>query len=200
MKQSGLIILASQSQARRRLLHGAGLDFKSVAADLDEMAIRDRMQQKGDTVSNTAIILAQEKALFVSKTYPDHYIIGADQILDLAGQLFEKPGNLQEARQQLQQLCGRTHRLHNAVCVIKDHNILWSHVSHAHMSMRKFDTDFLEDYLNAAGPEIFHCVGSYQLEGLGAHLFDDIDGDYFSILGLPLLALLSFLRKIDVIH
>ncbi len=200
MKQSGLIILASQSRARRALLRGAGLEFETIAADLDEASIRSEAKKNGDTVSHTALSLAQEKARIVSSVHPDHYIIGADQILDLAGQLFEKPGNLDGARQQLLQLCGRTHRLHSAICVVKNNNILWSHVTHAHMTMRQFDADFLEDYLDAAGSEIFDCVGCYQLEGSGAHLFDDIDGDYFSILGLPLLALLSFLRTIDVIN
>jgi septum formation protein len=186
------LVLASQSRARQMLLGNAGLAFEAVPADIDERII----QQKSGLLKpgEIAALLAQEKALFVSSKMPDRYVVGADQTLALGQRLFSKPAGRAQAAEQLRALAGNTHELHSALAVARDGKILLSEVSIARMTMRQLSGDEVRTYLDTAGEAVTTSVGAYQLEGLGVHLFDRIEGDHFTILGLPLLPLLAFLR------
>lgn len=186
------LILASQSAARRMLLAGAGITFDAAPADIDERAIQ---QKSGLTVpGDVAALLAEQKAAFVSLRHPGRYVVGADQTLSVGDRLFNKPAGRDHAAQQLRDLAGRTHELHSAIAVACDGATIFSHVSVAHMTMRQLDDAAIDAYLDAAGDKVTTSVGAYQLEGLGVHLFELIEGDHFTILGLPLLPLLKFLR------
>jgi len=187
------LILASQSRARRALLSNAGLEFEVMAADVDERAIQQAsgLSRPGDIAG----LLAREKALWVSSRRPGQYVIGADQTLALGLRLFNKPAGRAEAAEQLSALAGRGHELHSAVAVARDGTILFADVSMARMLMRQLDEIEIDEYLDTAGEVVASSVGAYQLEGLGVHLFERIEGDHFTILGLPLLPLLAFLRS-----
>ena len=186
------LILASQSAARRMLLAGAGITFDAALADIDERGIqrRSNLTAPGDI----AALLAEQKAAFVSLRHPGRYVVGADQTLSVGDRLFNKPTGRDQAAQQLRDLSGKTHELHSAIAVACDGATLFSHVSVAHMTMRQLDDSAIDTYLDAAGDKVTTSVGAYQLEGLGVHLFELIEGDHFTILGLPLLPLLKFLR------
>ncbi len=187
------LILASQSRARQMLLANAGLEFEAVPADIDERAVQQssRLASPGDI----AALLAREKALSVSMRYPGQYVVGADQTLALGPRLFSKPAGRTPAAEQLRALSGNKHELHSAAVVARDGNILFEIVSIAGMTMRRLGEAEIEAYLNEAGEAVTSSVGAYQLEGLGVHLFERIEGDHFTILGLPLLQLLAFLRS-----
>lgn len=187
------LILASQSRARQMLLQNAGVDFEPVPADIDE-----RKVQKASGLSapdEIASLLAREKARFVSSQKPGRYVIGADQTLALGERLFSKPAGRDQAADQLRALAGRTHQLHSAVAVARDGKILFADISVARMTMRRLGAAEIDTYLDRAGGVVTTSVGAYQLEGLGVHLFERIEGDHFTILGLPLLPLLAFLRS-----
>jgi septum formation protein len=187
------LILASQSRARQMLLGNAGISFEAVPADIDERAV-----QKNSGLTSPgeiAGLLAREKAKFVSSKNPGRYVIGADQTLALGERLFSKPSGRAQAAEQLRLLAGNSHALHSAVAVARDGKIAFADVSVAAMSMRKLSDGEIEAYLDAAGEAVTSSVGAYQLEGLGVHLFERIEGDHFTILGLPLLPLLAFLRS-----
>ena len=187
------LILASQSSARKMLLANAGLDFEAVTADVDERGI-----QAASKLSNPreiALLLAREKANAVSVHRPGSHVIGADQTLALGDRLFNKPAGRAQALAQLHDLSGNTHELNSAVAVAHDGRIVFEDVSVARMTMRQMSEAELSAYLDAAGDAVTTSVGAYQLEGLGVHLFERIDGDHFTILGLPLLPLLAFLRR-----
>jgi septum formation protein len=187
------LILASQSRARQMLLHNAGFDFEPVPADIDE-----RNVQKDSGLSapgEIASLLAREKARFVSSQKPGRYVIGADQTLALGERLFSKPGGRDQAADQLRALAGNSHELHSAVAVARDGKILFADISVARMTMRRLGAAEIDAYLDQAGAAVTTSVGAYQLEGLGVHLFERIEGDHFTILGLPLLPLLAFLRS-----
>lgn len=187
------LILASQSSARKMLLANAGLEFKAVTADIDERGI-----QAASRLSNPreiGLLLAREKAKAVSANHPGSYVIGADQTLALGGRLFNKPAGRAEALAQLRDLAGTSHELNSAVAVAHDGKIVFNDVSVARMTMRQMTESELSTYLDAAGAAVTTSVGAYQLEGLGIHLFERIEGDHFTILGLPLLPLLAFLRN-----
>lgn len=186
------LVLASQSRARQVLLGNAGLAFEAIPADIDERAIQEKsgLLKPGEI----AALLAQEKARFISAKLPDRYVIGADQTLALGQRLFSKPAGPAHAAEQLRALAGNTHELHSAVSVAQAGKVLFSDVSVARMTMRQLNGDEIRAYLEAAGDRVTTTVGAYQLEGLGVHLFERIDGDHFTILGLPLLPLLAFLR------
>ena len=186
------LILASQSPARKMLLANAGISFEAVPADIDERSV-----QKNSGLSapgEIAGLLAREKACFVSSKNPGRYVVGADQTLALGSRLFSKPAGRAQAADQLRLLAGGTHELHSAVAVARDGKIVFSEVSVARMTMRRLDESAIEAYLDQAGQAVTTSVGAYQLEGLGVHLFERIEGDHFTILGLPLLPLLAFLR------
>ncbi|QPF84939.1 Maf family protein [Bradyrhizobium genosp. L] len=187
------LILASQSRARKMLLENAGLDFEALPADIDERAVqRDSgLSSPGEIAS----LLAREKALSVSRQKPGQYVVGADQTLALGPQMFSKPAGRAQAAEQLGLLAGRTHELHSAVSVARNGKIQFADVSIARMTMRPLGRSEIEAYLGQAGDAVTTSVGAYQLEGLGVHLFERIEGDHFTILGLPLLSLLAFLRR-----
>lgn len=193
-----VLILASASRTRRALLDAAGLAFGVIAADLDE----DTMRQALDEVDpqDVAEILARAKAEAVSVGHPDAVVIGADQILALDGRIFTKPKDDEAARRQLLDLQGRTHTLVSAVAIARRGATVWTDTGAARLSMRSLTPEFIGRYLAAAGPRALESVGAYQLEGLGAHLFTQVDGDYFTVLGLPLLPLLEALRNQKVIE
>jgi len=187
------LILASQSSARKMLLKNAGLDIASVTADIDERGI-----QAASKLSNPreiSLLLAREKAAAVSAHHAGSYVIGADQTLALGDRLFNKPAGRAQAMVQLRDLAGRSHELNSAVAVARDGKIVFEDVSVARMTMRQLTEAELSAYLDAAGEAVTTSVGAYQLEGLGIHLFERIEGDHFTILGLPLLPLLAFLRR-----
>ena len=187
------LILASQSRARQVLLANAGISFKSIPADIDERAVQ---QNSGlSAPADVAAALAREKALWGSSHQPDRFVIGADQTLALGDRLFSKPAGRAQAAEQIRALAGRSHELHSAVAVACDGAILFETVTIARMTMRTLGEAELAAYLDEAGAAVTSSVGAYQLEGLGVHLFDRIEGDHFTILGLPLLPLLAFLRS-----
>ncbi|SEH79738.1 Maf family protein [Tardiphaga sp. OK245] len=191
------LILASQSLARRELLANAGITFDAMPADIDERGIQQKSGLKAP--GEIAALLAERKAAFISLRHPGRYVLGADQILALGDRMFSKPAEREQAAEQLAILAGRTHELHSALAVVCDGATLFSNVSVAHMTMRKLDDAAINAYLDAAGDKVTTSVGAYQLEGLGVHLFELIEGDHFTILGLPLLPLLSFLRGEEMI-
>ena len=187
------LILASQSRARQTLLANAGINFEAVAAEIDERAV-----QQGSGLSapgEIAALLAREKALSVSARLSGRFVIGADQTLALGKRLFSKPAGRAQAAEQLRALAGRSHELHSAVAVARDRKILFADATIARMTMRRLGEAEIDAYLDAAGEAVTSSVGAYQLEGLGVHLFERIEGDHFTILGLPLLQLLAFLRS-----
>ena len=187
------LILASQSRARQMLLANAGIGFQAVPADIDERAVQQAsgLAAPGDI----AALLAREKALWVSSRHPGKYVVGADQTLALGDRLFSKPAGREQAAEQLRALAGHAHALHSAVAVARDGKILFAETAIARMSMRPLSEVEIKVYLDAAGEAVTSSVGAYQLEGLGVHLFDRIEGDHFTVLGLPLLPLLAFLRS-----
>jgi len=186
------LILASQSRARQALLANAGIAFEAVPAEIDEREIQraSGLAAPGEIAS----LLARQKALWVSSRQPDRIVVGADQTLALAKQLFSKPAGRAQAADQARTLAGNSHELHSAVAVARDGNILFETVSVACMTMRQLSEAQINAYLDEAGAAVTTSVGAYQLEGLGIHLFERIEGDHFTILGLPLLPLLAFLR------
>jgi septum formation protein len=187
------LILASQSAARKMLLANAGLAFEAIPADIDERAVQAASRSSGP--GEIAALLAGEKAKAVSHLHPGRYVIGADQTLALGERLFNKPGGRAQAMGQLRDLAGQTHELHSAVAVAHNGKVLFGDVSVAHMTMRPLSDGEIEAYLEEVGEAVTSSVGAYQLEGLGVHLFERIEGDHFTILGLPLLSLLAFLRR-----
>jgi septum formation protein len=187
------LILASQSRARQALLANAGIGSEAVAAEIDERALQ---QASGlSAPGEIAALLAREKALAVSMRQPVKFVIGADQTLALGKRLFSKPSGRSQAAEQLRALAGRSHELHSAVAVASDGKILFESADIARMTMRRLSEAEIEAYLNEAGEAVTTSVGAYQLEGLGIHLFERIEGDHFTILGIPLLPLLAFLRS-----
>ncbi len=187
------LVLASQSLTRQALLANAGIDFEAVAAELDERAVQQAsgLLAPGDIAG----LLAREKALSVSSRQPGKYVIGADQTLAQGERLFSKPAGRPQAAEQLRALAGRSHELHSAVAVARDGKILFEAIAIAGMTMRRLGEAEIDVYLDQAGEAVTSSVGAYQLEGLGVHLFERIEGDHFTILGLPLLPLLAFLRS-----
>lgn len=195
------IILASGSAVRRHMLASAGVLFTVEPADVDEAAIRAELESAVVTVPPPAVagVLARAKAEQVSARHPDALVIGADQVLALGTRLFEKPPTLDAARAQLSQLRGRRHALHSAVALAEGGRVVWETVGKAELTMLSFSDDFLDTYVSRAGERICASVGAYELEGLGLQLFEAIEGDYFTILGLPMLELLAELRNQGVL-
>ncbi len=187
------LVLASESTARAKLLTGAGLTFDARPAGVDEGDLKK--SKTGMAANDLAEILAHEKARAISTDSMDALVIGADQILECEGQIYDKPVGEKGVRSHLRSLRGRPHRLISAVCVAEQGAIVWSHTAVANLTMRDFDDLYLEHYIRQAGPEVQSSVGAYRLEDIGIQLFERIEGDYFTILGLPLLPLLAFLRQ-----
>jgi septum formation protein len=190
------IILASGSAARRQMLAAAGVLFSVIPADVDEAAITATMQNESDCIEADVIAgaLARAKAIAVSDLHPAALVIGADQTLALGSKLFSKPADLVEARDHLDRLRGRTHALHSAVVIAQRGEVVWGTCETATLTMRRFSDAALDAYIARTGERICKSVGAYELEGHGLQLFERIEGDYFTILGLPMLPLLAELR------
>ena len=213
------VVLASQSRSRRTMLEQAGLIFDVVPSDVDEAAMRATFEPEraldGDYPIEVAEMLAAAKAVDVSVRLPDALVIGCHQVLALATErrmefggkrwtaasyeIFEKPADMAAARAHLSRLRGRAHQLHASVAIAQGGEVLWTCTDSAELSMRDFSDDFLAEYLSRAGERVCESVGAYQLEGLGVQLFEEIAGDYFTILGMPLLPLLEELRERGVL-
>ena len=190
------LILASESKIRAKLLEAAGLAFIVEPPGLDESAMRQAVSgEDALQPQDVAEVLARAKAEAVSDLAHGAFVIGADQVLALGDEIFAKPDSMESAREQLRALSGKTHKLQSSVALARDGEILFAHTEEASLTMRKLSPEFIGRYLAAAGEEVLSSVGAYQLEGLGIELFDKIEGDYFSILGLPLLPLLDALRR-----
>ncbi|MFC5992312.1 Maf-like protein [Limoniibacter endophyticus] len=193
------IILASQSPFRRTLLQNAGLSFETISADIDERAAEAPMRQTGATPADIAEVLAIAKAMDVSARIPSALVIGCDQTLSLDEEIYHKPESMEAARRHLLSLSGKTHQLNSAVVLVKDGELIWSHTGVADLTMRKLDPAFIGRHLARVGDVALKSVGAYQIEGEGIQLFEKIEGDYFTIVGLPLLALLEKLRELGAI-
>ncbi|MCC6597194.1 MAG: Maf family protein [Alphaproteobacteria bacterium] len=193
-KEKTRLILASQSRARQEMLHAAGLVFESIPAQIDEEALTRKWQGEGVAAQDIAEKLAEEKAVYIARTNPGALVIGADQVLECGGVLLSKALDAGEAREKLRALRGKTHHLISAFTLVRDGEILCAETQSARLTMRDFDEGFLESYCQKAGDALTKNVGAYALEGPGVHLFEKIEGDYFTILGLPLLPLLKQLR------
>lgn len=189
------LILASKSPFRSALLKNAGVTFSTASADIDERAVEEPLYETGATPEDVAQVLAEAKALDVSEKNPGSVVIGCDQTLSLGSEIFHKPADVEAAGRQLLQLSGRMHQLNSGVVLVKNGETLWRHVSVARMTMRELDPTFIGRYLGEVGEAVLSSVGAYQIEGRGIQLFEAIDGDYFTIVGLPLLPLLAQLRK-----
>ncbi len=203
MREDQTLILASGSRARREMLKSSGVSFTVEAANVDEDAVRaalagaDRSNELDP--ADVAEVLARSKAEAVSQSRPNACVIGGDQVLALDDEILTKPADEAAARRQLQKLKGRVHALHSAVALAIDGEVVWSHVETAQMHVRDFSDAFLDDYMRRAGRLVLGSVGAYHMEGLGIQLFDRIDGDYFTVLGMPLMPLLAELRARHVI-
>lgn len=191
------LIVASRSAVRAELLTNAGLRLEIKPADLNEPAMLKAMAADSDSVTpeDAAQILASAKALHVSQSNPGQLVLGADQTLSFSGEIHQKPKDMDAARRRLLAYSGKTHQLHSAAALVRDGQVVWETVDTADLVMRDLSPGFIGRYLSACGDAALGSVGCYQLEGLGAHLFREIRGDYFTILGLPLLALLEALRR-----
>lgn len=193
------LILASNSAARKAMLTGAGVAFTSESSGVDEGAETARLLAEGAGPADVAMALAGLKALEVSQRRPGAWVLGSDQTLELGGRMFGKAGSANEAADRLRLLRGRDHRLHSGAALARDGRLDWTGVDHAALRVRAFSEDFLAAYLAAEAEALTSCVGGYRLEGMGAQLFDGVEGDYFTVLGLPLWPVLDALRERGVI-
>lgn len=193
------IVLASTSKYRASILASAGLRFETRASDIDERAVEAAIEDSGAAPDDLAAVLAETKATAVSETMPGAVVIGCDQVLSLDGAVLHKCRTMEEARSRLLQLAGKTHHLNTAAAIAVDGETAWRHVEICSMTMRDLDPGFVGLHLAAVGDDVLNSVGAYHYEGQGIQLFDRIDGDYFSIVGLPLLALLRKLRELGAI-
>jgi septum formation protein len=191
-----MLILASQSQTRKALLEQAGLAFSTAPAQIDERGLETAATARGADGRDVALLLAERKAAFVAASHPGALVIGADQTLSLGSALLHKPADRDEAAAQLELLRGKPHRLHAAVTLVRDDLLLWSDIQSAELTMRDFTPEERDDVLEREGAAILASVGGYRLEGPSIRLFETVTGDYFTILGLPLLPLLAALRDL----
>ncbi|OCP23850.1 MULTISPECIES: Maf-like protein [unclassified Ensifer] len=193
------LVLASASPFRRALLENAGLVFTARAAEIDERALEKPLEEEGAAPEDVAVRLAEAKARDVARYFPEALVIGSDQTMSLGQRVYHKPKDMAEAGQHLLSLAGKTHRLNSAIVLARGDEILWRHVSSAHMSVRTLTAEFVDRHLQRVGSKALSSVGAYQLEGEGIQLFEKIEGDYFTILGLPMLPLLAKLRELGTI-
>lgn len=193
------LILASTSPFRRKMLADAGLDFEAIKPDIDERAVEAPLVASGATPSDVATILAEAKAVEVSERYPNALVLGCDQTLSLGDELLHKPEDMEAARRRLLALSGKTHELNSAAVLARAGETIWRDVGVAHLTMRKFDPGFVGRHLAQVSEKALTSVGAYQIEGQGIQLFEKIDGDHFTIVGLPLLAVLAELRRLGAI-
>ena len=193
------LILASTSRYRKSLMENAGLVFAVHVPLIDEREISNPMEAMSEDPRKIAAALAAAKALDVSRKFPDAYVIGSDQTMALGTQMFHKPKDLVEAHTHIMTLQGKTHSLHSAVAIARNNDVVWADMASAHLTMRSLTPANVETYLERAGEAVLWSVGAYQIESLGVTLFDKIDGDYFTIVGLPILPLLAALRQLEII-
>jgi len=193
------IILASSSPFRKMLLANAGVSFTAIKPDIDERAAEAPLKESGATPEDVALVLATTKAAEVSQRNPQALVIGSDQTLSLGDQVFHKPADMEGARRHLLRLSGKMHQLNSAVVLVREGETLWSHVAVARLTMRALEPGFIGRYLARVGDKALSSVGAYQIEGEGVQLFEKIEGDYFTIVGLPLLPLLAVLRELRAI-
>lgn len=197
MKQE--LILASSSASRQMLMRNAGLTFSAIPADIDERALDEKLEKEGASPEEVALELAKAKALAVGALYPDALVLGCDQTMALGARVYHKPKTMADAQEHLLSLSGKIHRLNSAAVLVRHGEVVWQIVSSAELSVRTLSAEFVSRHLQRVGEKALSSVGAYQLEGEGIQLFTSIEGDYFTILGLPLLPLLSKLRDMDVI-
>jgi septum formation protein len=193
------IVLASGSPFRKALLVNAGIDVEPVPAGVDERALEAPLKGSGVSPEDVALVLAEAKAVDVSKKRPGALVLGCDQTLSLGDDVFHKPADKEGARRHLLALSGRTHQLNSAAVLVRDARVLWRHVGIASLTMRELSPAFIGRHLARVGGKARGSVGAYQIEGEGIQLFEKIDGDHFTIVGLPLLAVLAELRKLGAI-
>lgn len=193
------LILASGSRTRQKMLTDAGVPFAVDVPRVDEDGIKAALRAEGAPPGDVAEALAELKAGRVTEKHPGALVVGCDQMLACEGAWYDKPADRAAARDQLLALRGRTHELISCAVVVRDGQRLWHHIDRARLTMRPFTDAFLDEYLDRAGDDVLHSVGAYQLEGLGAQLFSRVQGDYFTILGMPLLPLLDFVRNHGVV-
>ena len=193
------LILASGSPFRKAMLENAGVAVEAIPADLDERALEAPLNDSGASPEDVALVLAEAKAVAVSEAHPGRLVLGCDQTLSLGDEIFHKPADMEGARRHLLALSGRTHHLNSAAVLARDGKVLWRHVGVASLTMRTLDPAFIGRHLARVGAKALQSVGAYQIEGEGIQLFDRIEGDHFTIVGLPLLALLAELRKLGAL-
>lgn len=193
------VILASGSPFRKAMLVHAGVDIEAVAAEVDERALEAPLQDSGVSPEDVALVLAEAKATDVSERRPGALVLGCDQTLSLGDEVFHKPADMEGARRHLLALSGKTHQLNSAAVLARDGDVVWRHVAVASLTMRKLDPAFIGRHLARVGAKALASVGAYQIEGEGIQLFDKIEGDYFTIVGLPLLPVLAELRSLGAI-
>ena len=199
MTDTAPLILASQSSYRAAVMRNAGLDFETASANIDERSVEAPLLAADMDAADIASILAIAKAEEVSERFPGRYVIGADQTLGLDGEMLHKPADMEEARRRLLLLSGRTHQLNAAICIVRDGETVWSHVEVCRLKFRELDPGFVGRHMAEVGEAALQSVGAYHIEGRGAQLVEKMDGDFFSIMGLPLIALLAALRDLDLI-
>ncbi|UXS25278.1 Maf-like protein [Agrobacterium tumefaciens] len=197
MKQE--LILASSSASRQMLMRNAGLTFSAIPADIDERALDEQLERDGASPEDVALELARAKALAVGALHPEALVLGCDQTMALGARVYHKPKTMVEAEAHLLSLSGNVHRLNSAAVLVRHGEVVWQTVSSAELGVRTLSAEFVSRHLKRVGEKALSSVGAYQLEGEGIQLFTSIEGDYFTILGLPLLPLLSKLRDMDVI-
>ncbi|PST17510.1 Maf-like protein [Mesorhizobium plurifarium] len=193
------LVLASASPFRHTLLDNAGLAFKARAAEIDERALEQPLEASGASPSDVALVLAEAKARDVARYFPRALVIGSDQTMSLENRVYHKPRSMAEAAGHLLSLSGKVHSLNSAIVLVRDDEVVWRHVSTANMTVRRLTDGFIDRHLARVGEKALTSVGAYQLEGEGIQLFEKIEGDYFTILGLPMLPLLSKLRELGAI-
>ncbi|MGV1986717.1 Maf-like protein [Agrobacterium sp. 22-221-1] len=193
------LILASSSASRQMLMRNAGLTFSAIPADIDERALDEQLERDGASPEEVALELARAKALAVGALYPEALVLGCDQTMALGARVYHKPKTMAEAEAHLLSLSGKVHRLNSAAVLVRHGEVVWQIVSSAELAVRTLSAEFVSRHLQRVGEKALSSVGAYQLEGEGIQLFTSIEGDYFTILGLPLLPLLSKLRDMDVI-
>jgi len=190
------LILASNSASRRAMLAGAGVEFEPIPAGLDERALEQELAHAGANPAAVALALAEAKARAVSRQWPGRLVLGGDSLVEVGGQRFDKPLSREQAAAHLAFFSGQTMQMHSSAALVRDEDLLWHHGQSARLRVRRLSGQFITDYLDCEWPGVADCVGVFRIEGLGVQLFEAIEGDHFTVLGMPLLAVLGGLRAL----